>query len=597
MTTIRVPVLVVGAGAAGLTTSLSLSRQAVDHVLVERHDGTSNQPKAHILNQRTMEVFREVGLAEDVYRQGAQLDQMSRTVWYTSIAGPTDLHGREVGRIDSWGGGRMGPSYEAASPCRLTNLPQHYLEPLMREHAERSEHADVRFGHEFVSLNQDLTGVQAVVREARTGVEYTIEADYLVAADGGRTIGPQLGIEMVGEQSLVNMVTTHFSADFNAVLPDPGAAIYRFVNPDGPGLVHRGTLVQMGGGGWGRDCKEWVFSFSVRPGEDTSFDAEDVLQQLRTMLGLPGLPIRIHLISPWKVEGVVAESYRVGRVLLVGDAAHRHPPAGGLGLNAGVQDAHNLAWKLAAVHHGWAGADLLATYEDERRPIGVTNTAHALRSFFQNHEVDKALGFGAESSPEQGWEQLATYFSNTVEGSVLHARVQEAVRSKRYAYQALALEIGFGYDEGALIPDPRGWVPPTAVDPVCDYIPSTRPGRRVPHIWLARAGQQVSTVDLPGGTSFVLLVNEDAVWRRAVNRMRSVYPDIPVELIVIGGSECDDEGAWEQFREVDDDGAVLVRPDGHVAWRRTGAPADDDDLVQVIADILRLPAPARVATA
>jgi 2,4-dichlorophenol 6-monooxygenase len=584
----RVPVLIVGGGAAGLTTSILLSRLGVETLLVERHATTSMLPKAHILNQRTMEVFREAGLAAAVYGQGAPLDAMSRTVWYTSLAGPTPLHGREVGRIDSWGGGAQTAAYDAASPCRLTNLPQHWLEPLMLEHAQRSSSAELLFRHELVGVEQDTDGVTATVRALDTGEEFVVTADHLVAADGGRTVGRLVGLEFEGRRSLVNMVSTHFSADLSASLPDPGAAIYRFVNPDGPGLVHRGTLVQMGGGGWGRDCREWIFSFSVRPDDPTDFAADDIIANLRTMLGLPDLEVTVHRVSPWKVEGVAAAKYRIGRISFVGDAAHRHPPAGGLGLNTAVQDAHNLAWKLAAVVRGRAGEGLLDSYEAERRPIGVANAEHALQSFFQNQEVDRALGFEPTTTPEESWAVLATYFSDSAESAVLHERVEAAIRSKRYAYQAHGQELGFAYAEGALVPDPSP-APEHPGDPVTDYVPSTRSGHRVPHAWLHAGGEPISTIDLPRGEYFVLLTGPGgaAAWREAGARARAEFPAVPFAVVVVGpGGDLEDDGTWARLREVEEKGAVLVRPDGHVAWRSHSGPSDPGVLADVLGSVL-----------
>lgn len=583
----RVPVLIVGGGAAGLTSSMLLSAAGIPHLLLERHASTSNLPKAHILNQRTMEVFREVGLTDTVYAHGAPLESMSRTVWYTSVAGATPLHGREVGHIDAWGGGSMQPSYDAASPCRLTNLSQHQLEPLMLRHARVSHPAQLCFSHELVDLEQDDDGVRAVIVDLAEDRTFSVRADYVIAADGGRTIGRLLDVRMDGEQALVNMVTTHFSADFSDSLPDPAAAIYRFVNPDAPSLIHRGTLVQMGGGGWGRDCREWVFSFALAPDDVRTFTPEQISDQLRGMLGLPDLDIRVHRISPWRVEGQVASRYSVERVYLVGDAAHRHPPAGGLGLNTAVQDAHNLAWKIASVLQGWAPAALLKSYEAERRPVGISNTAHALRSFLQNQDVDRALGFRPDTTAEQGWALLETYFGDTPKGHMMRDRVREAIRSKRYAYQALAQELGYCYREGALVSEPE---PPelASIDPVCDYLPSTRPGRRVPHVWLTSNGRQLSTIDLPGGSRFVLVTSGDQPeWQRAVADAHDRHPGVPLELVALGpGCAIDDGGVWEQFREVGDGGAVLVRPDGHVAWRSIGAPRDRGELSNALTAIL-----------
>ncbi|MDF1480382.1 FAD-dependent monooxygenase [Leifsonia sp. H3M29-4] len=583
----RVPVLIVGGGAAGLATSMLLSRLGVETLLIERRTTTSMLPKAHILNQRTMEVFRQAGLADAIYDQGAPIDMMSRTAWYTSLGSPSELHGRCVGAIDSWGGGGLMPEYDASSPCRITNLPQHWLEPLMLTRAQKSSSATIRFQHELVDLRQDERGVTATVAASDTGETYEVEADFVVAADGGRTVGALLDMTMSGERGLVKMISTHFSADLSRSLPDPSVAIYRFVNPDGRGLEHRGTLVQMGGGGWGLECREWIYTFSVRPGEPVSFDEHEILGSLRTTLGLPDLEATVHRISPWNVEGVVADEYRIGRVFFAGDAAHRHPPAGGLGLNTAIQDAHNLAWKLAAVLNGQAGDALLDSYASERRPIGLTNVTQALQSFYQNQEVDRALGFTADMAPNEGWGILRRFFQATEDDPARNA-VAEAIRTKRHAYQAHGLELGFHYDRGALVAEP---VPSVRLDdPVCRYVPSSRPGHRLPHSWLTdRDGQRLSTLDLIDGSTFVLLVDPrgGVAWEAELARLRSEQPTIPIEMISIGGDgDYENADEWDELREVSSAGAILVRPDAHVAWRSSDAPGHEGALVDALTRVL-----------
>lgn len=583
----RVPVLIVGAGAAGLAMSLLLSYQGVEHMLIERRATTSMLPKAHILNQRTMEIFRQVGLAAQVYTDGAPIELMARTSWYTSLAGPTELHGRRIGSIDSWGGGSLMPDYDLSSPCRATNLPQHWLEPLMLARAQSSAVAAIRFQHELVGLSQDDDTVTAVL-EAAGGERYEVAADYLVAADGGRTAAGLLGMTMTGERQLVRMISTHFSADLSATLPDPGTAIYRFVNPDGRGLEHRGTLVQMGGGGWGRECREWIYSFSVRSGELEPRDPDEILASLRVTLGLPSLEAEIHRVSPWNVEGVVAEEYRIGRVLFVGDAAHRHPPAGGLGLNTAIQDTHNLAWKLALVLRGDVAPTLLDSYELERRPIALANVSQALTSFFQNQEVDRALGFTRETTPAEGWVLIRTFLA--AQDRQLTERVGDAIATKRNAYQAHGLELGFRYHLGAVVIDPTP--EPVQADPIAEYVPSTRPGSRLPHAWVTDSrGSKLSTLDLVDGSGFVVVVAPQGRddWHAQLDRVHTAWPHLRVELVSIGAvGDFTSDGRWESVREVGEQGAVLVRPDAHVAWRSMHAPVHESDLVDALEAALGL---------
>jgi 2,4-dichlorophenol 6-monooxygenase len=587
----HVPVLVVGGGAAGLTAAILLARLGVEFLLVERHPSTSNLPKAHILNQRTMEIFREARFADRVYDQGAPRENMNKTAWYTSFAGPTPLHGRQVGYIDANGGGADSERYDAASPCRLTNLAQNHLEPLMLGYATELAPGRLRFERELVSVTQSHDRVTAILRDVVSGTESVMTCSYLIAADGGRTVSSLLDIEMIGERSLVNMVTVHLTADLSASLPDPGTAMFRFVNPDGPGQVHRGALVQMGGGGWGRDCREWVLNYSIGPNERNDLDADDVTAALRTMLGLPQLEVDIQRISTWAVEGVVADRFRDGRVFLVGDAAHRRPPAGGLGLNSAVQDVHNLAWKLSFVLRGLATELLLGTYQDERRPVDEFNTRHALSSFFQSQNIDHALGIGPQATSEQAWEALRAYFSGTPETEPLRARVAAAIDTKRNAYRALNVELGFRYQAGALVTEAEGAQRPRdgGRDPVTDYQPTSEAGCRVPHAWLLRATDRLSTIDLPLGRRFVLLLDAAGAdaWEASINQAADEVVGLPLHVAVIGREYIDVDGAWATLRGVTKTGGVLVRPDGHVAWRSLSAPRESV-LGQVLRRSLRL---------
>jgi 2,4-dichlorophenol 6-monooxygenase len=524
-----------------------------------------------------------MGIDERIYAEGAPSDAMTKTAWWTSFAGPTSLHGREVGHIDAWGGGGDRVRYEQASPCRLTNLPQNQLEPILADFARQQALAEIWFEHELIDLCQKEEAVFCRVRDRRTGKVRTVRAQYVVAADGGRTVGDLLGIAMEGERSLVDMVTTHFTCDLSDALPDAGVAIYRFVNPEGLGAVHRGTLVQMGGGGWGRDNRDWVYSFSRRPEDPSEVDDGLVTEAIRRMLGLPELDLKVLRISRWRVEGVLASRYRSGRVFVVGDAAHRHPPAGGLGLNSAVQDVHNLCWKLRLVLDGWASDGLLDSYEAERRPVGQRNVAHALRSFFEIQGVDTALGAIPASSSEEQWAALADFFSDSAGAGRRRLRVAEAIQVKSNAYRALNMELGFGYDVGAVVADE---LEPEydLTDPI-RYIPTTRPGRRVPHTWVTD-DRDTSTVDLPEGRRFVVLTGSgeaERVWQGAIARVRAARPELRVASVRVEGREG---LVWTDFPGGGDLGAVLLRPDGHIAWRSTEAPTGDDVLVGAVGAVL-----------
>jgi 2,4-dichlorophenol 6-monooxygenase len=580
------PVLIVGGGPAGLTTSMLLSTLGVDSLLVERRTGASGVPKAHIISPRSMEILSQCGIAERVLAVSSPHEYMSQTVWMTSLAGSTDLHGRELARSDSWGGGQELPAATAASPFTHTNLPQIDLEPILRDRARELAPSRVLFQHELEDLQQDRDGVVGTVTDLKTGDRLEIAADYAVAADGGRTVGPMLGITETGERGLVKMITTYMRApDLERVNPDPRVSIYWFINPDHGGSMGSGVLVKMGGRGWGADADKWAFSIAAPPDDVTEYGAEQVVARARAAVGVPDLEIEVMRISDWQIESIVADQFAAGRTFLVGDAAHHHPPTGGLGMNSALQDAHNLAWKLAAVLSGEASDGLLATYDSERRPVAMRNAEQSLKSFFEHAEIDAAIGIPPDD-PQQGWEAIRALLSGN-EGSLVRDRVATAVRGKRREFCALNLELGYCYEDGALVPDGSSLA--AREDDVTDFRASTRPGHRMPHAWLEHDGARRSTYDIATYGRFTLFVGPDGDWR-TIGARASAAAGVPLDVVAIGdgGDFADPTGAWERQREVGSDGAVLVRPDQHVAWRSPTRPADPvAALAQALEAVLR----------
>lgn len=559
------PVVVVGGGPVGLTTSLLLSQYGVRHVLLERHQGTSIHPKAIGLNQRTNEIWRGLGLEEQILAAAAPPRTVGRTGWYTSLAGPTPLHGREIAIRDAWGGGRYVEEYAAASPASYTMLPQIRLEPVLRAAAEERPEADVRFGHAVTALTQDGDGVTVSV--AGPEGDYDVRASYLVGADGGRMVSEALGIEVSGPTNLVDMVSAHFTADLSEHLPNDECLIYWFINPDHGYSIGSGYLYHLGPWDEQGRSKEWVFACGFLADDPERFDEEAMRARLCDALGLPGLELDLHSTSHWYIQSVVADRFREGRCFLVGDAAHRIPPWGALGLNTGAQDAHNLAWKLAAALADERLAPLLDSYETERRPIATTVAANSLHNFSSHGGViDAALGIGPALPPADGWARLEQLWSDTPEGAELRASLGEAVSYMDIEFHAHGAENGFAYADGALAADPEA--SPLPADALV-YRPTTRPGHHVPHVWLDGPQGRLSTLDLAAPGRFALLVDAEAeAWRAALDD-GSHHPVAGLVDVVEATAE-----AWAEVREVGPDGAVLVRPDTVVAWRCEALPAD-----------------------
>lgn len=582
MRAVEVPVLIVGGGGCGLSASVFLSDHGVGHLLVERHADTSKIPKAHYLNQRTMEIFRQHGLDREAAEQGAALEEFGKVRWLTSLGGGGALDAQLIHEMDAFGGGALRETYAAAGPVLPVKLPQVRLEPILRRHAERRNPGRILFGHELTAFTDEGDRVVAEIRDVETGEVTAVTARYLVAADGGRTVGAAAGVRMRGLPGVVDVTTAYFSADLSAWWRE-GTLITHFLNPSDPDLC--GNLIEMGPS-WGKGCEEWVLHFP--PGSSVRPDEDEVVPKIREVLGLPDLDLTVHHVTKWTVESLLADRYREGRVLLAGDAVHRQPPTVGLGLNTGIQDAHNLAWKLAAVLTGRAPDGLLDTYDAERRPIGRHNVDWAVSAAAHHQAVLDALGFGHRTPPERRRTAFATYFSESSIGAVARARAAEVLATHRGGCQAHDVEMGFAYEEGAIVPD--GGRPPTRTPMRDAYHPTTRPGHLLPHAWIERDGRRLSTHDLTGaGTGFALLTGpEGTPWCEAAARVAEKF-SIPIAAARIGAGAdyADVDGRWEALRQVTGEGAVLVRPDNHVAWRSGTAGEDPEgDLAAAVSRVL-----------
>jgi len=569
MTDSETPVLIVGGGACGLFTSCLLSDLGVPHVLIERHSSTSHLPKAHYLNQRTMEIFRQHGLADQIYSLGTPMSQMGKVRWRTSLGGSGHLDGRTLHEMDAFGGGATAETYQRDSPCPSSNYPQLRLEPVLRQRAERGAPGKILFAHELTGLTQDDAGVTATVLDLQTGKTGTFKAQYLLAADGGKTVGNLLGIKMIGISGLGRIATSHISADLSAWWDD-SCLITWFINPEASGALGSGAMVPMGPT-WGRHSEEWVIHFAFAPDDPQHFDEQAIVPRLRELLKLPDLPLLVHKISEWELEAVVAERYTAGRVFLLGDAAHRHPPTTGLGLNTAIQDAHNLAWKLASVMRGTADQKLLNTYEQERQPVGQRNVDWAMFTALNHQVLDAGMGFSPLQTPAMRKENFDAYFADTPMGASRRARAAEVIHTQRVEFQAHDMELGFTYPEGALIAD--GTAAPSRDPMGHHYVPCARPGHRLPHCWLEGPEKRQSSHDLVGAHGgFLLLCSAEVeAWTRAAGAAAEAT-GISLCVAPIARHQADRD--WDALAGITMTGAILIRPDNHVAWRSTECPAD-----------------------
>jgi len=487
----------------------------VRSLLLERHPSTSLHPKARGVNVRTQEVFRGWGPESAVRAAASDLERAVDVVWAPTLVAP------ETKRMPYGGAGER---WQNDSPTTSVGCSQDKLELALLDAARSHRLGELCFALELTGLRQDCDGVTATVLDRARGLETTVNADFVIAADGARsTIRNMLGIDLVGPGVLFHRMGIYFRADLREIGTNRPALMYLVTPPEGSGVIAPVNLADL-----------WIYMAPFRPehGERAEdFSEGRCVQLVCSAIGIEDLEVAVLSALPWSGAAAVAERFRDGRVFLAGDAAHLIPPAGGQAMNVGIQDVHNLTWKLAGHLDGWAGPALLDTYEAERRPFALA----------VNDDVTQNIAAGP------GAPRLE-HFSNR--GRVL----------------------GVSYDSSAIVPD--GTQLPTVANRVIEYVPTARPGSRAPHMWLSYGGQQISTLDLYD-THFVLLAGPaGADWCIAGERVTECL-GIPIRCYTVGpdGLLNDQTGAWTSLYGVAPGGAVLVRPDGHVAWRARTADA------------------------
>ena len=524
---IDVPVLVVGGGPVGLTASLYLSLFGIESLLVERHPGTAILPKARALNARTMEMYRQIDL-EDAIRAVAMPDRFGGTIlWSESLAG------REIKRLHPGRGSAANQALSIAGNCGCS---QDILEPVLRRRAETAGAGRLRFGTALRELSCDADGVTATIEDAE-GRGEQVRARYLIAADGSQSrIRQQLGIGRRGEADVYDSINIHLRADLTPWIAERPAALYLIEQPE-----LRGTFLTINGSDrWGFLVTS-LSHYGFTPEQFTPAFSTEIV---RRAVGVADLAVEVLGVSAWKASAMVAERYRAGPVFLAGDAAHEMPPTGGFGLNTGVQDAQNLAWKLAAVLRGEAGDALLDSYDAERRPVGEAVTHTSLLN---------ALSMGRT------------------------ARQTEAVLPRKEFLNEIGLVFGARYASRAVVSQEE---PAPVADAIEAYVPSATPGCRAPHVALRKGSRKLSTTDLLGRGFVLLTAPAGSAWRAAADRLEGPR----VANAVIGDEIREEDGGdWLAVYGLREDGAVLVRPDGHVAWR---SPSGADDPKAVLQEVM-----------
>lgn len=531
-------VLIVGGGPVGLALSLFLSRLGIRSLLVERHKSTTLHPRARGLNIRTMEVFRSVGLEQSLRAAGSPLDTQRYTLVVDTLAG------EERQRILPQGNANNYDYARSVSPSEWCLCAQDELEPQLL-HAAQQAGGDVRFYTELVSFEQDTEGVTAQVVERSNGKRRTVRASYLIAADGAnsRIRDELLKVPMIGARTLAHYINIYFRADLTDLVAHRRFVMCHVENPEVHGIFF--TV---------NDTDRWLFNIAYHPEQGETpedYTTERCVAIVRKAVGIPDLNVEVLSTLPWEAATCMVERFLIGRVFLAGDAAHIMPPFGASGVNIGVQDAHNLAWKLAAVLKGFAGPELLETYDTERRIIGNLTIGQA--NF-------RHTGIMKRTSSDDISKTAPTF------------------------KEQLEVMLGYCYHSSAVLTEEEN--PPSTI---ADF--DARPGSRAPHLWLEQSGERISTLDL-FGQQFVLLVGEDgSAWLDAAQEVgRHLNLALTAYRIGRSGDLVDGEDQSSSLYGISREGAVLVRPDGFVAWRaRSGEGEPELLLEQALRRILAYP--------
>ncbi|MED6133990.1 hypothetical protein PIB30_033295 [Stylosanthes scabra] len=644
------PVLIIGAGPVGLVLSILLTKLGIKCAVLERTKTFSKHPQAHFINNRSMEIFRKIdGLAEEIQRSQPPVDLWRKFIYCTSLSGPV------LGSAD-----HMQPQdlEHVVSPVSVAHFSQYKLAMLLHkklenlgfkicaaESSEGHEHScekKIMMGHECVSIvasNDFLTVTASTIDKGRR-VDWNINCNILIGADGaGSTVRRLVGIEMRGEKDLQKLVSVHFFSK----------GLGRFLLQENPGMLFFIFNTEAIGVLVAHDLREgeFVLQMPFYPPQQTiqDFSPKACEKLIIKLVGREFGDINVIDIKPWIMHAEVAERLTCcdNRILLAGDAAHRFPPAGGFGMNTGIQDAHNLSWKIASVMKGIAPLSMLNTYDIERRPIAVFNTELSLKNFRAAMSVPAALG-------------LDPTVANTVHqfivdgvGSILPSRLQKVAldgifalgraqlsksllnesnplgslrlaklkrifeEGKSLQLQFPAEDLGFRYIQGALVPENNDVDIPAEVPTGRrrDYVPSASPGSRLPHMFvrLNRLTEEiVSTLDLVSGdkVEFVLIIAPLEESYHLSREAFKVAEEFKVSLKVcvlwpadsVEESENGSKAAlspwkncadvyevkrsgisnWWDMCKMTNRGAILVRPDEHIAWRTSSELAGDPRL-------------------
>jgi 2,4-dichlorophenol 6-monooxygenase len=580
---IETDVLIIGTGPAGASAGALLTTYGIKPLIITKWNWTCRTPRAHITNQRAMEVFRDLGIEDTVNEKRTAQDYMGNNVFCTSLAG------EELGRLLTWGTHpQRKADYTLASPTTICDIPQNLLEPILVDTA-CGRGATVMFNWEYLGLKQDADGVTVDVKDYVSGQMHKIRAKYVIGADGGRSkVAQDIGLPMEGKMGVAGSMNIVFEADLSKYVAHRPSVLYWVMQPGsdvggiGMGLVR---MVRP----WHEWLIVWGYDINEPPPKVTDEMATEIAHNL---IGDHSIPIKIKATSVWTVNNMYALENTRGRVFCVGDAVHRHPPSNGLGSNTSIQDSWNLAWKIAYVLKGKAGPSLLQSYDAERSPVAKQIVTRANQSIGEFGPIFDALGLLSTKDPEQMKANMAKLRDNNPTAAEQRDALRKAIAFKNYEFNCHGVEMNQRYESSAVIPDGSP-VPDWTRDKELYYQASTRPGAHIPHVWVFdRNHRETSTLDIVGKGKFTVLTGIGGeAWVEAA-RAIGVETGLEIQAHVIGPGRdyADFTGDWARASEIEEAGCLLVRPDQFIAYRHFGAPTDARaQLTKALQQVLGMP--------
>lgn len=569
-------VLIIGGGPAGMLSGIYLDCLGISSVIIERQLNISEHPKAHELSARSIEILCQLGFTlEELKAEASSYEDASRILFGHTIK---DI----LGEIDLQADGNDAKYRKhLAAPEPYLNLSQTELEKIMRRRLESCTYCKLWIGHQWERMEEQGDLVQSEILDLVNERDLRVDSKYVICADGaGSRSRRSLGIDMLGEDKINDFISVYFEHNLRDYLIKP-AKLFWIMNPAAPGTFIAHHIE-----------KRWVYHFPIyTPYEKMEQFTEPVLKQrILTALGDETIPIELSSISFWRMTCQIAETFRKGRAFLVGDAAHRFPPTGGLGMNSGIGDVQNLCWKLALVINEQAGDALLDSYETERRPIIELNSKESLHNYFKIWDVPRSIGLDPRAMKWQAMllnSSLVRLFPkrwiSTLLGKVykmlsrkimgiqadakLHAKVKQAIKNQIDHFDRIGLDLGYFYERGAIVRRASSQLPHQTVS---SYTPSLEPGARFPHFWYHVQGEKKNSHAWLQPTRFSLLCNQQGkAWWTAhamqlPEKIRSLLQVSVIEDQMSGNRSVTME---EPIYPIDKIPLLLIRPDGQIAWR------------------------------